>query len=139
MNTYRIIGTYQLWDNPTISRENFKCLIVAEDTEQALQACKDEYREAEIDSFALQERDVVVAGDKMLRDRLAQQQKDIDFLYAQHPRAMKLISKGKPFIVIAEDEPYYIDAYKMIREREIAIGRWNNVDEALFQKARRGE
>jgi len=52
-----------------------------------------------------------------------------------HPRAIKLLRKQKPFIVIAEDEPYYLKAYGMIRENEQAKGTWTPEDEACFGEA----
>jgi len=50
-----------------------------------------------------------------------------------HPRAMKLMDKKKNFIVIADDEPYFIRAYGMIRKREIEQGIWTEEDEHLFR------
>lgn len=59
----------------------------------------------------------------------------IEDLERFHPRAMKLMRKKKNFIVIAQDEPYFGDAYRMIRDNEIAVGRWNNDDEDAFNAA----
>jgi hypothetical protein len=50
-----------------------------------------------------------------------------------HPRAFKLTQKQKPFIVIACDEPYYAEAYNMIREHEIKKGTWSEEDERIFR------
>lgn len=55
---------------------------------------------------------------------------------AFHPRAMKLIGKKKPFIVIAEDEPYFLRAYGLIRYHEWKKGTWSEVDEAWYQELR---
>lgn len=52
-----------------------------------------------------------------------------------HPRAMKLLRKQKNFIVIADDEPYFREAYAMIRDNEIKIGRWSAEDEQAYQNA----
>jgi hypothetical protein len=52
-----------------------------------------------------------------------------------HPRAVKLLRKRKNFLVIAEDEPYFIEAYKLIREHEKEIGRWTERDEDIYQSA----
>jgi Lar family restriction alleviation protein len=52
-----------------------------------------------------------------------------------HPRAAKLMSKRKNFVVVAEDEPYYLRVYAMIRGNEIPEGRWSEEDERLFQAA----
>ena len=61
MNTYRVMGTYQLWDNPTISRENFMRIVVAEDTEQALRILNLHYKDIEVVSTTLTERDVIIS------------------------------------------------------------------------------
>lgn len=50
-------------------------------------------------------------------------------------RAGKLLRKGKPFLVVAIDEPYYSAVYKMIRDREMEIGRWNSEDEVKYRAA----
>lgn len=39
---------------------------------------------------------------------------------AFHPRAVKLLRKQKNFIVIAEDEPYFAEAYSLIRKNEMS-------------------
>ena len=46
-----------------------------------------------------------------------------------HPRAVKLLRKQKPFIVIAIDEPYFMKAYDMIRLNEMGKGTWTDEDE----------
>ena len=50
-----------------------------------------------------------------------------------HPRAMKLMRKKKKFIVIADDEPYFLKAYQMIRNNEQREGTWTEEDERIFQ------
>lgn len=52
-----------------------------------------------------------------------------------HPRAVKLMRKHKPFVVVAYDEPYYKTVYDMIRVHEIEMGRWTKQDEAIYLKA----
>lgn len=52
---------------------------------------------------------------------------------AFHPRAMKLIEKRKNFVVVAEDEPYFIDVYMEIRKHEKATGRWTDEDERIYR------
>lgn len=52
-----------------------------------------------------------------------------------HPRAMKLIRKKKNFIVIAEDEPYFAEAYNLIRRHEMSKGTWTEEDERIFHAA----
>lgn len=54
---------------------------------------------------------------------------------ARHPRAWKLMQKGKPFIVIAHDEPYFAQVYATIRQHETDAGRWGADDEVAYQKA----
>lgn len=51
-----------------------------------------------------------------------------------HPRAWKLMEKKKNFVVVAEDEPYYLEVYTIIRTHESARGRWTSFDEQLYQK-----
>jgi hypothetical protein len=52
-----------------------------------------------------------------------------------HPRAVKLLQRHKPFIVVANDEPYYMAVYSLIREHEKEIGRWSEIDERIYQAA----
>jgi hypothetical protein len=52
-----------------------------------------------------------------------------------HPRAMKLIRKRKYFVVIAEDEPYFVDVYAMICDHERSKGTWTEIDEQNYQDA----
>lgn len=52
-----------------------------------------------------------------------------------HPRAVKLLRKRKAFIVIADDEPYFMRAYGLIRQNEMAKGTWTPVDEACYIRA----
>ena len=51
-------------------------------------------------------------------------------------RAGKLLKKGKPFVVVACDEPYYLDVYRLIRRHEKEKGDWTNYDEENYLKAR---
>jgi hypothetical protein len=50
-----------------------------------------------------------------------------------HPRAWKLMRKHKEFIVVAYDEPYFMQVYKLIRDAELAKGTWTDVDEYNYQ------
>ena len=52
-----------------------------------------------------------------------------------HPRAMKLLRKQKPFLVVAQDEPYYVQVYSLIRAHEMKSGRWSEEDEQLYRAA----
>ena len=56
-----------------------------------------------------------------------------------HPRAAKLISSGKFFLVVAIDEPYFVDVYELIRENENRKGTWTDEDEDRFLGATRKE
>lgn len=51
-----------------------------------------------------------------------------------HPRAMKLIRKKKPFIVIAIDEPYFVKAYNLIRDYEKQKCTWSEEDEKIYKE-----
>lgn len=52
-----------------------------------------------------------------------------------HPRAAKLMRKRKAFIVIAHDEPYFQQAYSMIRDNEKAKGTWTDEDERVWRES----
>lgn len=56
-------------------------------------------------------------------------------IYKFHPRAAKLMNKRKNFIVIADDEPYFIKAYNLIRLEESRKGTWTEEDERLYKAA----
>lgn len=61
--------------------------------------------------------------------------KKLNEIFSFHPRAMKLIEKRKPFLVVAEDEPYYLKVYEMIRDEESGKGTWTHEDETRYQDA----
>lgn len=71
--------------------------------------------------------------------RMAQAEKakrlNMEIAAAFHPRAWKLIQKCKPFVVVAEDEYYYLDAYQMIRHAEMLMDRWTPEDQRLYVEA----
>jgi len=52
-----------------------------------------------------------------------------------HPRAVKLLRKRKQFIVVACDEPYFMEAYSLIRSHETTKGSWSDVDERVYRDA----
>jgi len=52
-----------------------------------------------------------------------------------YSRVKKLMDKGKYFVVVAIDEPYFANVYRMIREHELNIGRWNEEDEQRYLAA----
>jgi len=49
-------------------------------------------------------------------------------------RAGELLRKNKFFLVVAHDEPYFMNVYAKIRHREIDIGRWSDEDEELYNE-----
>jgi hypothetical protein len=52
-----------------------------------------------------------------------------------HPRVLRLIAKGREFLVIGIHEPYYQKAYGMIRDREMQTGTWTEGDEVCYVRA----
>ena len=50
-------------------------------------------------------------------------------------RAGKLLRKGKQFIVIADDEPYYLAAYDLICAHESRKGTWTDEDDERMTQA----
>jgi len=54
---------------------------------------------------------------------------------AFHPRAVRLMRKRKNFVVVAEDEPYFMQVYRLIRKNERANGTWSDEDERIYQSA----
>ena len=47
-------------------------------------------------------------------------------------RAGKLLNKGKYFVVVAHDEPYFSDVYNLIRRKEKTDGTWTEEDERIY-------
>ena len=52
-----------------------------------------------------------------------------------HPRAVKLMRKRKNFLVVAEDEPYFMQVYTLIMNNEVRNGTWSEDDERIFHSA----
>ena len=52
-------------------------------------------------------------------------------------RAGKLLLKGKRFVVVAVDEPYFMEVYAKIREQERKKGTWTIEDEDEYNKAKK--
>lgn len=50
-------------------------------------------------------------------------------------RAGKLLRKGKRFVVVAVDEPYFTAVFMCIRAWEMAQGRWTDEDEQWYGEA----
>lgn len=48
-------------------------------------------------------------------------------------RAGKLLVEKKPFIVVANDEPYFLRVYSMVRETEREKGTWTPECEDAYQ------
>lgn len=107
----------------------------ATDLETAIVGLFDEIREElnnEIDKATARIDELQRECEQWQADRNILQCKiddDLDF----HPRAMKLIGKRKAFVVVAVDEPYFIDVYQTIRANELKSGRWTDEDERQYQ------
>ncbi len=50
-------------------------------------------------------------------------------------RAGKLLLKGKRFVVVAVDEPYFAHVYSIIRDGELANDRWPDQDQQTYLDA----
>ena len=102
-------------------------------------------------SAACQEWDVKCQGLEAERDELRQQadrlrtaaiegygvmekaEEAIHYLEALlDSRAGKLLRRGQYFISIADDEPYFEQAYNLIRDQEIVEGHWTEEDEQTY-------
>jgi hypothetical protein len=64
---------------------------------------------------------------------LAKEQMTVSDLESFHPRAVKLMRKKKPFIVVANDEPYFEMVYHQIKLEELLKGTWTDEDERVYQ------
>lgn len=53
-------------------------------------------------------------------------------------RAQRVEKTGRHFIVIAEDEPYFAEAYGLVRLEETRRGTWTDEDEAAFRRLTEG-
>lgn len=73
----------------------------------------------------------VVALQKLVQKLSAQ----IEGFENFHARAMKLLRKHKNFLVVAEDEPYYMEVYDLIRANEEEKDTWSEADEHFYQNA----
>lgn len=87
-----------------------------------------EFREGRI-NFSVKSVELFVREVVNLRSKLEREKR----LRELYPRAFKLMDKGKYFVVVAFDEPYFMKVYAMIREQEIKIGRWTEEDEKVYQ------
>ena len=59
---------------------------------------------------------------------------ELDHAKQFHPRAMKLIAKKKNFIVVADDEPYFMVVYHLIRTHERSKGTWTEQDGKYYRE-----
>ena len=50
-------------------------------------------------------------------------------------RAGKLLQKGKTFVVVAVDEPYFSFVFDLIRKHEKHHGRWTDDDQRWYDQA----
>jgi hypothetical protein len=112
-----------------------------EGAEQQLTTATARIKELESEVKRLEERhlsDVYwVQGQRKMNKELAKKWhaciRDISDI--EKTRAGKLLWKKKPFIVIANDEPYYLDVYATIREHEQNKGTWTEECERQYQEA----
>mgnify|MGYP005817376085 CR=1 FL=1 len=74
---------------------------------------------------------------QLLENKISELEAEIESFDTFHPRAMKLLRKKKNFIVVADDEPYFLHVYFEIREHKKEIGRWTANDEKKYQEARK--
>lgn len=65
--------------------------------------------------------------------READTKREVSELERFHPRAMKLLKKRKNFVVVADDEPYFLQVYALIRSHQMERGTWSDQDERIFQ------
>lgn len=101
--------------------------------EQSAYYWKKAYSEAAGKIVELESRiDDLIAESARLREEL-NKPTDIDFDF--NPRATKLIAAQKPFLVVSEDEPYYMTMYNVIRLHEIRKGQWTEADELQWKEA----
>jgi len=89
------------------------------------------------------QNEAIALNKVVIAEALRAQENRINFLETEiksfdsfHPRAMKLMRKRKNFLVIAEDEPYFLDVYREIRKHEQKSGRWTEEDEIYYLKAK---
>jgi hypothetical protein len=52
-------------------------------------------------------------------------------------RARKLLDEGTTFIVVAVDQPYFLEVFKLIQHYARMMGRWTAGDQEWFDKAER--
>lgn len=71
----------------------------------------------------------IVDANILLRDKLC----EYENLLGNH-RAGKLLRKGKSFITVAIDEPYFRHVYLVIRLHEMSKGTWTEQDEEIMSK-----
>lgn len=57
-------------------------------------------------------------------------------LAEETPRAFKLMERGQNFLVVADDEPYFMEVYFQIRKQEIIEGHWTVEDERAYEASR---
>lgn len=78
---------------------------------------------------------LTLEGSNAVIDKLTIKAEELQDATNFHPRAMKLISKRKNFVVVAEDEPYFWEVYAKIRAYETRKETWSADDERNFQDA----
>jgi hypothetical protein len=83
----------------------------------------------------LTDPDIVIGDGLMAWEKVISRLETAEADLAFHPRAAKLIHKRKNFVLVAEDEPYFMDVYTLIKLHELYKGTWTVEDERLYQEA----
>lgn len=82
--------------------------------------------------------DAIIGAEDALRaqlDAANERIKALEETVSYHPRAFKLMSKQKNFVVVAQDETYFVAVYSLIRDNEKLFGTWTEIDEELYLRA----
>lgn len=68
---------------------------------------------------------------KQERDALKKEAEEMELF---HRKAWKLLVQRKNFVVVAEDEPFFIDVYAFIRVQKQKEGDWSEFDEYRYER-----
>jgi len=78
----------------------------------------------------LENQEEVISQQNETIESLAQEVEYLNGLLDNRPG--KLLKKGKSFVVVAIDEPYFKQVYELIKHHELLKGRWTDEDEHLM-------
>ena len=84
------------------------------------------------DNIKMIRHEMAVMAPSAWIELLAEREKKLREALARNPRVEKVLLSGKGFLIITSTEPYFGEAYNMIREQEIAQGTWTHGDQLLF-------